>query len=150
MLKRLPQVARSTGRQSARGRATNKTRSVTFGQNLRRLRERIGLTQLQLARAIGQKQQTQISKWERTDSIPTPKLIMRLAVALGCRPSDLLEGVVTAYDRLRGTINLKANGEVLTDDDRAWLALGRQLPPRIRRHQLAGLRAIVAALRRRD
>ena len=143
-------MKRRQRRPRRRTRQTVTRKIVTFGQNLRRLRQHAGLTQEALGTRISHKRTTLISIWERTEKIPSPALITRLAKALGCSPADLLENVVTAYDRLRGSVTPGAgNGEPLTDDERAWLVLLRQLPARIRRHQLAAVEAIVAALQAR-
>lgn len=74
-----------------------------FGDNLKRLRERQGLTQEALANKLKLKRPTPISIREgaRKKFIPKSSTIKKLADALGVQPKDLLEGVETAVDRLR-------------------------------------------------
>lgn len=74
-----------------------------FGQNLRALRERAGLTQEELAARLQYKGQAPLSLLETGAKIPTPKTIIKLAHALDCTSADLLVGVVTPYDELRGS-----------------------------------------------
>lgn len=79
-------------------------RMPRFGDNLRNIRERQGLTQEDLARRLGYARPATISILESRDQIPTPKTIVKLATGLVCPPSELLLGVVTPYDALRGSI----------------------------------------------
>jgi transcriptional regulator with XRE-family HTH domain len=66
--------------------------------NMRKLREARGLTQTQLAAAIGANQGT-ISKIERGDGNPTLDVIIRIAAALRVHPSDMFS---------RGTLEERA------------------------------------------
>lgn len=54
-----------------------------------RARMRAGLTQAQLADAIGQRQKD-ISRWERGVYAPRADVLLRISAALGCRIEDLL------------------------------------------------------------
>jgi transcriptional regulator with XRE-family HTH domain len=82
----------------------------TFGFNVRRLRESVTplIRQEDLATAIGHSNNSQVSKWENTDVVPSPKTVRRVASALSTllqrhvEPSELLDGVLTEYDRIRG------------------------------------------------
>lgn len=77
----------------------------TFGENLRRIRENRKpkkMTLKELADALGIAEPSNLSTLENGDRLPEPETIVRYAEALGCSPADLLEGVVTDYDRLRG------------------------------------------------
>jgi predicted transcriptional regulator len=56
-------------------------------------RQRLGLTQRQLASLAGMGQGT-ITKLERLDRGAYPKTLQKLAVALGVSPADLVEGHV--------------------------------------------------------
>ena len=81
---------------------------ATFGDNLKRERERRRITQIQFAEMLGVKQ-AQISSWEKGRRLPEPPSIQRIAAALSregspCSPADLLAGVVTEYDVLRGAV----------------------------------------------
>lgn len=68
---------------------------LSFGGQLRRLRLDAGLTQEQLAAAIGLPQ-TRISEYERSKYVPSEKIIRQLAEALGVRPALLFEA--SAWD----------------------------------------------------
>ncbi|QQG36722.1 MAG: helix-turn-helix transcriptional regulator [Micavibrio aeruginosavorus] len=61
-----------------------------FGQNVRKLRERKGWSQEDLSEYSGL-HRTYISGIERGVRNPTIDIVQRVAVALGCRPSDLLK-----------------------------------------------------------
>ena len=58
--------------------------------NLRRLRERRGLSQRQLARKIFVSQAA-LSAWETGQKIPALDRLSDLAEALGCNPSKLID-----------------------------------------------------------
>lgn len=80
---------------------------ATVGGNLTAERERRGLTQAALAAALG-KSQGQVSGWEKGRRFPEAQTITRIAAALSkhgppCSPKELLAGVVTPYDALRGS-----------------------------------------------
>lgn len=75
---------------------------ASYGDRFRALRERAGLTQEQLVPRLKMARQGSISNIERSrGSFPSPKTIRRHAKALNCRPSELLAGVETEYDRIR-------------------------------------------------
>lgn len=60
------------------------------------LRERAGLTQIQLAAALNVSQST-VSQWETGAALPTTDKLPKLAEILGCRIDDLFrEGGVSA------------------------------------------------------
>lgn len=59
-----------------------------MGEKIRQLRERAGLSQKQLAEALGL-DQSSVSLWERGITAPTVGTIYRLASVLGCHPGDL-------------------------------------------------------------
>jgi len=60
-----------------------------FGQRLRELRQKYGLTQQQLSVATGLTE-GYISNMERGQKVPSLTTILRLAVALGCRVTELV------------------------------------------------------------
>ena len=60
-----------------------------FGAVVRRLRERRGLTQEELAEQA-EVSATYIGFVERGDNVPTLTVIIQIASALGVRPSELL------------------------------------------------------------
>jgi transcriptional regulator with XRE-family HTH domain len=62
---------------------------VIFGRHLRELRLARGLTQQQLAALIGSNHPF-ISNMEHGLTVPGLAMLMRLAEALGCNPSDLI------------------------------------------------------------
>jgi transcriptional regulator with XRE-family HTH domain len=69
-----------------------------FGDNLRRARERAGLTQVQLAERMGLKRNSAIAVWEGRDRPPRPRTVTNLAIALGCPASVLMDDVSLGYD----------------------------------------------------
>ena len=111
----------------------------SFGENLKEARQRAGITQEVLADRLGFKGTTAISLWERIDApVPEPKTIRKLAEAIGCGPAELLDGVVTPYDELRGATNSVATaGQRLTPEQRRLLAAWDRLPASLRRAHLA-------------
>ena len=60
-----------------------------FGDHLRELRQKRNLTQVQLAERCGFPQ-ARISELERGGRTPNLVTILRLAVALECKPTDLV------------------------------------------------------------
>ncbi len=77
--------------------------AVTYGGNLKRERERVGLTLEKFAERLGLKRAGPLSTLENGERLPKGRTISRHAKVLGCTPADLLDGVVTEYDTLRGT-----------------------------------------------
>jgi transcriptional regulator with XRE-family HTH domain len=73
-----------------------------FGENLKAARKRMKVTQEQLAERLGYANNSTLSNWERGDLLPEPDTIEKVAGALGVEPRELLQDVVTPYDRLRG------------------------------------------------
>lgn len=62
------------------------------GANLRRRRRRQGLSQADLAAAIGRDRST-VSRWESGERLPTLASLTALGRALRCEPGALLAGV---------------------------------------------------------
>lgn len=60
-----------------------------MGEKIRQARENAGLTQKQLAEALGL-DQSAVSNWETGKSEPVINNLRRLADILGCQPADLL------------------------------------------------------------
>lgn len=60
-----------------------------MGEKIRRYREAAGMSQRQLAVALGI-DQSAVSFWETGKSEPTLFNLRRLADVLGCKPADLL------------------------------------------------------------
>lgn len=58
-------------------------------KNLKDIREKIGLTQADLAKEIGVDRST-VSKWETTDLFPQASKIPTIANILKCSTADLL------------------------------------------------------------
>jgi transcriptional regulator with XRE-family HTH domain len=65
-----------------------------FGRRLRELRQKYGVTQQQLSVATGLTE-GYISNMERGLKVPSLTTILRLAVALGCRVTEL----VSSFDK---------------------------------------------------
>lgn len=61
-----------------------------MGAKIRQLRERLGMTQKQLADALGLSQ-VAICLWETGENVPTIQNLYRLADILGCDARDLLD-----------------------------------------------------------
>jgi transcriptional regulator with XRE-family HTH domain len=72
---------------------------ATYGQNFKRLRGRV--SQEEIARRLKLKRQANVSAIELSDKIPTVKIILRHAVALGHLPSELLKDVRTEHERVK-------------------------------------------------
>ena len=70
---------------------TTSTPSESFGQRLRRLRKKAGLTQEELAFKVDVSLMT-LRRWEKGNSTPRTEFVKRLAEALGVPQSELLEG----------------------------------------------------------
>lgn len=70
-----------------------------FGERLRSLREKRGLTQQSLAKAIGT-EWTQISRYEREVNFPTADRVVTLAQALRTTPNKLLLGTRNQDEKL--------------------------------------------------
>lgn len=72
---------------------------ATYGQNFKRLRGRV--SQEEIARRLKLKRQANVSAIELSDKIPTVKMILRHAAALGHPPSELLQDVRTEHERVK-------------------------------------------------
>lgn len=59
-----------------------------MGAKIRQFREQLGMTQKELAEALGLQQAT-ISFWENGKIAPSNQNLIRLADILGCKPGDL-------------------------------------------------------------
>jgi transcriptional regulator with XRE-family HTH domain len=116
-----------------------------FGQNLRALRQRAGFSQQRLAAKLGYIGQSPISQWETGKiELPEPETVRRIAQELDCSAADLLRGVVTPWDALRGSMDIPAASRDdvrLTDAEVALIRLWRRLPEA----QQEGLRWILEA-----
>lgn len=67
-----------------------RVREIAFGEAVKAHRLRLGLTQLQLANAMGWESQGRISNYERGLRRPQHKELVRLCQIFGCTPNDLL------------------------------------------------------------
>ena len=63
---------------------------MTVGEKVKMLREAQNMTQEELARAVGYKTRSSITKIETGEADPTQKKLMKLAAALGVSPAELL------------------------------------------------------------
>jgi transcriptional regulator with XRE-family HTH domain len=72
--------------------AGRKTIAVQFGEGLRRLRMRRGLTQEDVAYDAGL-HRTEIGLLERGERVPGIETVFKLASALSISPNELLEGI---------------------------------------------------------
>ena len=64
---------------------------MSFGKNLKQIRERKDMTQEQLAHAIGLKTKAAISKMEKDITNPNQSTISKLAKALGVSPLEFFD-----------------------------------------------------------
>ena len=101
---------------------------ATIGENIKKLREKNGMSQSELAAKIG-KSRTAVWQYERGDTIPRMGAIEEMARVFGVKKSAIIESR-TEY----GFLNLA------TDDERELVELYRQLPTKAQRALLAGLR----------
>lgn len=63
---------------------------ITFGENLKRFREKVKLTQREVASMLQISRQS-ISKWENNQALPTIDLLVPLTNILNCTLDDLLQ-----------------------------------------------------------
>ena len=61
-----------------------------MGAKIRQFREQLGMSQRQLAAALGL-DPSAVCLWESGKSVPTIQNLIRLADILGCEPGDLFE-----------------------------------------------------------
>jgi transcriptional regulator with XRE-family HTH domain len=69
----------------------------TFGENLKRLRDARGWSQEALARKLNQKRPGTVQSWEKARRAPRMRSLQRLAAALECDVTELLDGVNAVY-----------------------------------------------------
>ena len=82
-------MAAATGAGGRWERRAKTPLAVRLGANVRRRRERRGLSQAGLAAALGRDRST-VSRWEAGERLPTVPALLALARALGCEPGALL------------------------------------------------------------
>lgn len=105
--------------------------AVSFGSNLKRMRERRGLSQTELAKRLTELDPTErqflpsyISELENERyNIKRSELqtVLRLCIALGCSIDALLVGVETAYDTAAGTVPPAPDLDPIDAQDRVLL-----------------------------
>lgn len=88
--------------------------------NIRNMRKNAGLTQTELAEAIGVNLST-VGNWERLVTCPDAEQVWNCAVALGCTPNDIL-GWYEDHPREDG-------GERLTSEEREIVGCYRDSTP---------------------
>lgn len=110
--------------------------SNTFGANLKAARMAAGLTQEALAERLGFKRASPLSIWETGAKMPGPKTIIKLAGAIGCDTTRLMNGVVSPYDQLRSGLSNDGGGPI-TEQERRLLHVFRKLSPAVRGRMLA-------------
>jgi transcriptional regulator with XRE-family HTH domain len=66
--------------------------ALRFGQNLRRCRQRAGLSQEELGERAGL-HRTEVGKLEKGERLPRVDTMLRLAGAMALRPEELVEGI---------------------------------------------------------
>lgn len=97
---------------------------ATFGARLRALRRAKGLSQAELARAIG-RHQSVIGPYERDEYVPARPVLERLAAALDSSPEYLLFGRDPERSRLTVAGRIGSGGvlQATVDDDPSFLEL---------------------------
>ena len=90
---------------------------MTVGGNIRKIRERRGITQTELAIRLGISSRT-VSSWEVNRTEPKMGMLEKVCMVLSCRKSDIIED--TEYD-----IPLK-------NENPALLELAKQMDPALR------------------
>ncbi len=88
--------------------------------NIRNMRKKAGLTQTDLAEAIGVNLST-VGNWERLVTCPDAEQVWNCAVALGCTPNDIL-GWYEDHPR-------EGSGERLTSEEREIVGCYRESTP---------------------
>ena len=101
---------------------------ATIGENIKKLREKNGMSQSELAAKIG-KSRTAVWQYERGDTIPRMGAIEEMARVFGVKKSAIIENR-TEY----GFLNLA------TDDERELIELYRQMSDKAQHALLTGLR----------
>lgn len=92
-----------------------------IGENIRYYRERLGISQAELARRLG-KTGSAVSQYEAGINVPRVQVVERMADVLGCRVSDIMEPA--AVHLLDGvTVNCS-----LSLDELAFLETFRSMP----------------------
>lgn len=105
---------------------------ATIGENIKKLREKNGMSQSELAAKIG-KSRTAVWQYERGDTIPRMGAIEEMARVFGVKKSAIIENR-TEY----GFLNLA------TDDERELIELYRQMSTKAQRALIVGLRDYVS------
>lgn len=93
--------------------------------NIRNMRKKAGLTQTDLAEAIGVNLST-VGNWERLVTCPDAEQVWNCAVALGCTPNDIL-GWYEDHPR-------EDSGERLTSEEREIVGCYRESTPQWRQN----------------
>jgi transcriptional regulator with XRE-family HTH domain len=123
-----------------------------FGENLRALRTRAKLNQGELGKRLGLTHQSTISLWETGKiKLPDVDMMRKIADVLHCQPADLLVGVVTPLDMLRGStlpLSDRPSDVQLTDAEIELIRLWRRMSPASQQH-LRGVIELLAHRRRR-
>lgn len=101
---------------------------------LRAAREKLGMTQAQLARLVGVAGGERVSRWELGLDEPRPHLLVQLARALNSPPADLLDGARRDLRGLRycaglSSTDLAAAVHVSTRSYGRWESGSWVLPP---------------------
>lgn len=73
------------------GSGTTSSLAATVGRNIKARRKAAGLTQHDLAVALGRGDQMTVSRWERGEHKPSDDYLLLLADVLACVPADFYE-----------------------------------------------------------
>lgn len=124
---------------------------ATFGGNLRLIRERLGVSQEELAKRLGHKRPSTVQSWEKNRRRPRPKNILDVATKLGVPPAELVDDVPGDYDTLKGvghpTADARSAAELTPIEKRA-LRLFRKMNERGQRLAVSNIAGIAPAFPR--
>lgn len=76
---------------------------ATFGDNLKRIRQDRKMKSTELARALRVPPST-VSQWELESGLPGTRTLFKVAKVLRCSVEDLLAGIDSDYDEMRGDL----------------------------------------------
>lgn len=91
-----------------------------FGKNLRYLREKQGLEQIELAKLLGRKSSSSVSEWEKGNYTPKSGVLADIAKIFHVNLQDLMSGDLTVPDNLKpispATVRIPILGKIACGD----------------------------------
>jgi len=97
---------------------------MSVGKKIKSLREEKGMSQSELAKAVGYKTRSSITKIESGESDPSQKMLLKIANALEVSPSELIdESCIVTINSIpvlqQRALNVVRN-EIWNPEDMAW------------------------------